>query len=157
MASPDERDPMIQEELAALAQEYETRQDESSPTAEWELFTDPVEPEVPVTVHDLNQFLSTSRDISSEARDLTYGSARLDSLIRLPPPSARPDLVKLEDINQIRRVGYYHFAKGRWTPIRNVRDLVEVAEKAPLEEPESAVDVQRLFEADCRRLREESR
>ena len=158
MVSPDEREPLVKEELAALSQEYEARQDESSPTGEWEPFAEPIEAKAPVTLQDLERFLSDLREASadspSETANLTYGSAALDSYVRLPPPAARPDLVRLEDIRQVRRVGYYRFEKGRWAPVRNVRELIEAIDTAPLEEPESITDLQRLFDADCRRFRE---
>jgi hypothetical protein len=62
--------------------------------------------------------------------------------------------VRLEDIRQVRRVGYYRFEKGRWVPVHNVRELIEAIDTAPLEEPESISDVQRLFEVDSRGFRE---
>lgn len=156
MVSPEERKPVAEEELAALAREYEARQDESSPTGEWEPIAEPVEAKAPVTMHDLEQLsfglqeASTTNDALTETATLTYGSAALDSIVRLPPPTARPDLVRLEDMGQARRVGYYRFEKGRWAPVRNVRELIEAIDTTPLGGPESITDVQRLFEADGR-------
>jgi hypothetical protein len=158
MVSPDEREPIAEEELAALAQEYESRQGESSPTSQWEPYAEPVEAKAPVTSGDLQQFLcdlgEASADSPSETAHLTYRSAALDSLVRLPPPAARPDLVRVEDIRRVRRVGYYRFEHGRWAPLHNMRELIQALDTVSLEEPESITDVQQLFEADCRRLGE---
>jgi SNF2 family DNA or RNA helicase len=157
MVSPDEREPVAEEELAALADEYEARQVESSPTGEWKPFAEPVEANAPVTLHDLGRFLSdlpeASADSPSETANLTYGSAALDRFVRLPPPAARPDIVRLEDVRQARQVGYYRFEKGRWAPVRNVTELIQATATAPADRPDSTSDIQGLFEAECRRVR----
>ncbi|MFW6126503.1 MAG: DEAD/DEAH box helicase, partial [Chloroflexota bacterium] len=165
MTDPSERDPVARDELKRLADEYEEREAEASPTEQWHPFTQPTRANVPVTLDDLSGFLST-RNVTSptEGADIgariadplscTYGSTALEERLDLPPPPSRADLVRLERTTYARRVGYYRFREGTWAPVHSVRELLEVTSTPPPSIASSHEDALRLFDRECRREEE---
>ncbi|GBD14661.1 RNA polymerase-associated protein RapA [bacterium HR25] len=147
MLAPEERGPVLREELEELARV------ESLPAVEgWKPYGEGLLPEAPLTSEDLDLPILAKRGSGlavGQAESGSLGIAILEGMLELPPPPARPDLVRLERLNGVRRVGYYRFWKGSWRPVSTLRQLLDALEAPAGGQPSSIAEARRRFEEEC--------
>lgn len=152
MLPPEERGPVLREELEDLART------ELLPAVEgWQAYGEGLSADAPLSDDELQRLLPAESDKAAALRELEHGAPGIvpaEEAPHLPalPPPARPDVVRLERVDDVRRVGSYRFRGGSWQPIRSLSDLLKALEEPPPATAPSAADAERRFEEDCRRI-----
>ncbi len=151
--APEERGPVLRQELEALA-----RVEPLPAVEDWRFDGEGRRPEAPLVKEDLEPFLSRFKGGGvvvpggwGKEREPGVGVPEVGwRWPPLPPPPSRPDIVRLERIDGVRKVGYYRFRNGDWQPIRTLHQLLEALPEQPPAVAPSPAEAERRFEQDCR-------
>lgn len=150
MERPEERELLLREELQALEAVEPLSRLEG-----WQGDAEAASPDAPLSSDEIAALLPLGRGTAFGADDEggrcdPYGRGALPELANLPPPPARPDLVRLEQVKEgVRWVGYYRFHRGAWLPIQSISELQDALNDL-WEPPFDARGAQERFEQDCR-------
>lgn len=150
MERPEERELLLRKELQALEKV------EPLPSLEgWRGDAEMAFPDAPLSSDQVTALLRLGSSTPFGAGDEggrcdPYGRGALPEVADLPPPPARPDLVRLERVEEgVRRVGYYRFYRGAWQPIRSIGELLDGLSDRQ-ESPLDTSGARERFEQDCR-------
>jgi superfamily II DNA or RNA helicase len=149
MEPPEGRDTVLAAELEAVAAERPLPELEG-----WHGHLEAAGPGAPLTSEDVAALFPAHGVAADEGaqRCDPYGQGVLPRLAELPPPPARPGLVRLERVEKgMRRVGYYRFRGGSWVAVPTIRDLKDALEEPPPGSPVDVSPAHRQFEMDLGR------
>lgn len=87
----------------------------------------------------------------------TYGSHVFDSLMQLPAPTSRGNLLRLMRMDSYPQIGYYAWMDSQWEPVTDLEFLTHILQLESLTEHLDYTVPRVQFEDECKRLQSRNR
>ena len=170
-----ERERLLREGIGALRQDENSS---PSPLSGWEPAQNPPAVQAPLTLKDLSRLVHSqgvwqslrdsgteggtfrlpnserllTMDISHAGVDdatlCTYNVTEFDTLMSLPDPRPRPDILRLERNGDRKTVGYYGWANGDWARVTSLGELQSLLDAVPPNKGPDTAPAIRLFDEE---------